>query len=70
MTDFAKQLLRKERETMTECLVKSEVVERLKHIIATRRGAEAFMAQKLLEWIENEAHVVVIEENRNEEEKG
>lgn len=55
---------------MTEYLVKSEVVERLIHIIATRRGAEAFMAQKLLEWIENEAHVVVIEENRNEEEKG
>ena len=55
---------------MTEHLVKSEVVERLKHIIATRRGAETFMAQKLLGWIENEAHVVVIEENRNEEEKG
>lgn len=55
---------------MTECLVKSEVVERLEYIRATRMGAEGFMAHKLLEWIENEANVVVIEENRNEEEKG
>lgn len=54
---------------MTEYLVKSEVVNHLRHIKATRMGAEGFMAHKLLEWIENEAQIVVIEENRNEEEK-
>lgn len=55
---------------MEEYLKKSEIVERLEYIRATRLGAEGFMAHKLLEWIENEAHVVVIEENRNEKEKG
>lgn len=54
---------------MTEYLVKSEVVNYLRHINATRMGAESFMANELLEWIEDEAQIVVIEENRNEEEK-
>ena len=57
---------------MAEHLIKNEVVERFKLVRATRVGAESFMAHKLLEWVENEAHVVsgiVIEENRNEEEK-
>lgn len=54
---------------MTEYLVKNEVVNYLRHIKATRMGTESFMAHKLLEWIEDEAHIVVIEENRNEEEK-
>lgn len=54
---------------MTEYLVKNEVVNYLCHIKATRMGAESFMAHKLLEWIEDEAQIVVIEENCNEEEK-
>lgn len=54
---------------MTEYLAKNEVVNYLRHIKATRTGAESFMAHKLLEWIEDEAQIVVIEENRNEEEK-
>ena len=54
---------------MTEYLVKNEVVNYLRHIKAPRMGADSFMAHKLLEWIEDEAQIVVIEENRNEEEK-
>lgn len=54
---------------MTEYLVKNEVVNYLRHIKATRMGGESFMAHKLLEWIEDEAQIVVIGENRNEEEK-
>ena len=54
---------------MTEYLVKNEVVNYLRHIKAARMGAESFMAHNLLEWIEDEAQIVVIEENCNEEEK-
>ena len=54
---------------MTAYLVKSGVVSYLRHIKATRMGAESYMAHKILEWIDNEAQIVVIEENRNEEEK-
>lgn len=49
--------------------MKNEVVNYLRHIKDTRMGVESFMAHKLLEWIEDEAQIVVIEENRNEEEK-